>query len=723
MPSEKGRFFLKFMVRAMICSLKKVPGVELSVEIYEAWRDAASDVRAEQDQASYEERIARLEEASQFSPSEAQTLSKEVIAEMRKQGEVISEAQEKWVAELTSVVPSLIRERTQAILRQARSRGTAVHTALPISEQGEASQAFYQSLFPRRRPRFQVDDPVPHRSPPWYVVQLLGIGGFGEVWEVRRPHLPDRFAVKFCLDQASAKVLNREAEALIALSNKLPHHPHIVRLIELQLDQEPYWLAFEYINGGSLEALLRTGPLSWEDTLTFFRPLVEAMSAVHRVGIVHRDLKPANILLTAQHEVKIADFGIGKVLADQEVQSQQTRTCFTAMGYGSIGYMSEEQAAGKPAHPADDTFALGVLLWQMLSGSLSPPPRYVHRLVDKLPVPPAIQKLILDCVNEPRNERPQNTMTLLEVLDKEIDPPQQSESHSSLWVPPSKNVVGTSFRDKLKDSSEGPEMVYIPTGKFKMGDDGVFTSEEKPAHWVTIAYTLAIGKYPVTVGEFKKFVQATNYRTEAEKGDGAYSWTGEGWEEMSDANWKHHYFSQTDRNPVICVSWNDAQSYCRWLSEQTGKPYRLLSEAEWEYACRAGTTTQYSFGDYIPELKNYAWYDENSTEGMTLSFIDKLLGKGKNRQTHPVGEKKPNSWGLCDMHGNVSEWCEDVWHDNYDGAPTDGSAWVENGEQHFRLLRGGSWNYTAYRCRSAYRSRSDRMGNDDGFRLCVPLSC
>jgi eukaryotic-like serine/threonine-protein kinase len=126
---------------------------------------------------------------------------------------------------------------------------------------------------------------------------------------------------------------------------------------------------------------------------------------------------------------------------------------------------------------------------------------------------------------------------------------------------------------------------------------------------------------------------------------------------------------------VIYVNWDDAKRYVAWLSKLTCKSYRLLTEAEWEYAARAGTTKIYSFGDDEAALGEYAWYGGNS-----------------KTQAHPVGEKKPNAFGLYDMHGNVWEWVDDPWHENYAGAPSDGSAWIEGGDTRFRILRGGSWN-------------------------------
>jgi len=167
------------------------------------------------------------------------------------------------------------------------------------------------------------------------------------------------------------------------------------------------------------------------------------------------------------------------------------------------------------------------------------------------------------------------------------------------------------------------------------------------------------------------------------------------------------HFKNNPQNPVENVSWNDAKAFCQKLSQITGKTYRLPTEAEWEYACRAGTTTRYYFGDNDNQLGDYAWGTENS-----------------NGTTHPVGQKKPNGWGLYDMSGNVWEWCEDDWHDSYAGAPDDGTAWIDNDNrsQSRKCLRGGSWGNDPNICRSAYRSWSnpDDHYYSIGFRVaCV----
>ena len=199
-------------------------------------------------------------------------------------------------------------------------------------------------------------------------------------------------------------------------------------------------------------------------------------------------------------------------------------------------------------------------------------------------------------------------------------------------------------------------------------------------------------------------------------------------------------FFKGDNRPVERVSWDDAQEFCQRLSAKTGNTYRLPSEAQWEYACRAGTETLFHFGEkLVPELANY--YTE-------ASYNDSPTAKSR-RETTEVGSFPANEWGLHDMHGNVWEWCEDDWHNNYEGAPNDGSAWVESyyvetiqagisGAPVFNdrkdvigivttkeepVLRGGSWHGLPQTCRSATRNNNsrDNRNNNIGFRVCCEL--
>jgi formylglycine-generating enzyme required for sulfatase activity len=225
-----------------------------------------------------------------------------------------------------------------------------------------------------------------------------------------------------------------------------------------------------------------------------------------------------------------------------------------------------------------------------------------------------------------------------------------------------------------QDNSIGMKFSLIPAGEFYMGSEE--SDDEKPVHKVKIHNPLYLGTYPVTQREW-----------EAVMGDKPSGFKG-------------------DDLPVGGVSWDDVQEFIKMLNEKEGtNKYRLPSEAEWEYACRAGTTTRYSFGDLESKLGDYAWYDDNSDD-----------------KTHPVGQKEHNPWGLYDMHGNVWEWVQDEYHDSYDGAPTDGSAW-EVGDGAYRVARGGGWSRNARGCRSAVRDPNDPRyrGGDLGFRILREL--
>ena len=174
--------------------------------------------------------------------------------------------------------------------------------------------------------------------------------------------------------------------------------------------------------------------------------------------------------------------------------------------------------------------------------------------------------------------------------------------------------------------------------------------------------------------------------------------------------------------PVENVSWNDAIEFCEKLSQCMGRTYRLPSEAEWEYACRAGTTTPFHFGETITtQLANY----NGSGSAFGGEPIYRSEPRGEYRQqTIGVGSFPPNAFGLYDMHDNVWEWCQDVWHENYNGAPIDGSAWVTGGDGNRWLLRGGSWDYNPGLCRSANRNRNlpDNRNNNNGFRVVLSAS-
>ena len=229
---------------------------------------------------------------------------------------------------------------------------------------------------------------------------------------------------------------------------------------------------------------------------------------------------------------------------------------------------------------------------------------------------------------------------------------------------------------RIRDCPECPELVVVPAGSYTMGspsgEEGR-ADNQGPEHRVTIGELFAAGVYEVTFGEW-----------DACRRDGGCTHS------PGDRGWGR------GTRPVMNVSWEDAQAYVRWLSRETGERYRLLSESEWEYVARAGTRTPFHFGATISTEQ--ANYDGRYTYGSGR--------KGRYRErTVPVGSFPPNGFGLHDVHGNVWEWVEDCWHDGYDGAPSDGSAWTSGGDCSRRVLRGGSWDVVPRFLRSANRLR------------------
>ncbi len=228
----------------------------------------------------------------------------------------------------------------------------------------------------------------------------------------------------------------------------------------------------------------------------------------------------------------------------------------------------------------------------------------------------------------------------------------------------------------FKDCETCPEMVVIPAGSFKMGGGAYY--DAKPVHEVKIGYSFAVGKYEVTQAEWEA-VMGKKYR-------GSFKGA---------------------RKPVVQESWEDAKSFIKKLSEQTGKEYRLLSESEWEYMARAGSTTKYPWGDEIDSSK--AKYDS---------------GDGSEESTVPVGSYSANAFGVHDTAGNVWEWVEDCWHKTYKDAPTDGSAWLSGADCEKRVSRGGGWGGDPVDLRSANRISlyAETLNYYYGFRIARTLS-
>ncbi len=228
-----------------------------------------------------------------------------------------------------------------------------------------------------------------------------------------------------------------------------------------------------------------------------------------------------------------------------------------------------------------------------------------------------------------------------------------------------------------------PECLPLPTGEFIMGEtkhDKFSTDTERPAHRVDFAHNFALGLFPVTLAQFRAVFPA-------------------------------HASEEDPSFPVVNVSWDDAAAYCDALAARTGKPFRLPTEAEWEYACRAGSRMAFATGaELSTEQANYLY-----------SEAGEKIGRGRRTA---IGEFPANAFGLYDLHGNVCEWVADVWHPDYRYAPADGSAWIDGGEFDVRVIRGGGWDYLPRLLRSAWRDYLTRSTYRDnlGFRVAYTLT-
>jgi formylglycine-generating enzyme required for sulfatase activity len=294
-------------------------------------------------------------------------------------------------------------------------------------------------------------------------------------------------------------------------------------------------------------------------------------------------------------------------------------------------------------------------------------------------------------------------------------------------------------------NSIGMKLTLVPAGEFKMGSgesaeattaffsktygpdwigDHPF-EEEHPQHRVRITKPFYLGTYHVTRGQFRQFVKDTGYRTDAEKGEkpGAFGWDQDREDLVRNAkySWRNAGFEQTDEHPVVNVSWNDAVAFCKWLSKKEGKTYRLPTEAEWEYACRAGATTRYYSGDDPETLAKVANVADAAIKTKFPSWKRSAIRASDGYLfTSPVGSFKPNAFGLYDMHGNAWQWCADSYSENFYVESSVDDPICSYGSVPYRVaLRGGSWHDGPSSARSATRDGDvpgDRFGHT-GFRV------
>ncbi|HLP88997.1 MAG TPA: bifunctional serine/threonine-protein kinase/formylglycine-generating enzyme family protein [Nostocaceae cyanobacterium] len=563
------------------------------------------------------------------------------------------------------------------------------------------------------------------------VLGLLGEGGFSRTYiaeDVDRLNAPCVIKQFFPQVQGTgqrvqaAEFFKEEAFRLYELGE---NHSQIPRLIAYFEQGSSLYLVQEFINGKTLLQEIQEKPYTEAQVRQLLLDILPVLDFIHKNQVIHRDIKPENIIRRdSDSKPVLIDFGGAKQVTQTSVTKQAT-VIYT------LGYAPAEQMAGFACH-ASDLYALGVTCVRSLtqdlplqdgSGQIKDPlynPMnatwlWQERLQARgITISKDLQEILDKLLQHFPSDRYQSALEVLSDLNsqtlspvvKSSPPPQISlpESKIFLSLTPLETfdfdlvTVDTAGREVNRDRRSSKyfaeelnknvilEMVYIPGGTFMMGSpESEGDADERPQHQVKIS-PFFMGKYPITQAQWKavaalpKVKQALNPNPSKFKG----------------ANL-----------PVENVSWYEAVEFCLRLSVKTGREYSLPSEAEWEYACRGGTTTAFHFGENItPDLINCS--------GGSAYALDP--NSKFRRETTNVGSfEVANAFGLYDMHGLVWEWCADPWHSNYIDAPDDGKVWEDGGDIHRRVLRGGAWNFDAELCRSASRSWNEA---DGGLRMC-----
>jgi formylglycine-generating enzyme required for sulfatase activity len=614
------------------------------------------------------------------------------------------------------------------------------------------------------------------------VLEEVGRGGMASVYRAEKVASFERereVALKVPAPELMRDPQTRQRfEQEIDVSRRLsaPAHPHIVKVMEYEIFDDPfthqelYALVMEFVSGVNLARWLahrrQSGkPVRLGEVRTLMQGVCAALEHAHAQGVFHRDLKPHNVMVAKGPVVKLMDFGIARVLEDG--RDQLTRS---GQVVGTPAYLPPELLGMQPVVDArTDVYLAGNLLLELLTGD---PAGDAESRAD---CPAAWVDLIADSMNRVRSKRPVSMAAFRERLLAETAPtspsPVPADPHKpipfaneqpiplddervrtpSAAAPTTRKPV-PSMRERMEAAltgarpipvapstvskatpdlprevvnSIGIKLVRILPGKFLMGSptNEADRSSDEQQHEVAITWAFWLGIHPVTVGQFRAFVQATGYCTQAEREGGAIGLIS-GWvsSHLADAqaNWQNPGFRQDDSHPVVCVSWNDAQEFCAWLTKsEPGRSYRLPTEAEWEYACRGGAPALYPFhiGRPLTALSStLANFDGNHPYGRAAE------GPYLERTT-PVGSYQANAWGLFDMHGNVWEWCRDWYEgDDYQHSPYADLPGPSEGS--VRVIRGGSWRTFGESCRSASRNRYlPGVGSRSlGFRVSLVLS-